>query len=130
MLRLMLCTALVLAGLAGLSAPALAQTYECTRTRLSSTGLRSNRVADLLFPSNMAIRVEGDTAVSAPYGPGSVTRAGDRMRFAFNVETTSGQVIPVRLSLNTKNNRYTVTVTAPSGFEQIAGAGGRCRVRS
>ncbi|MEO1681533.1 MAG: hypothetical protein AAFU80_25610 [Pseudomonadota bacterium] len=127
--RSFLRTALTVATLIATAAPALAQTLECTRTRLSSNGFGSNSTAESFFPTHTAFRIDGDTVLGAPYGPGSVLRSDDRVTMTFPLVLSNGKTIPMRIRYNSANGRYAAQLLMPSGYIQNPGAGGRCRPR-
>ncbi|MEM8979271.1 MAG: hypothetical protein AAGD04_07295 [Pseudomonadota bacterium] len=106
-----------------------AQTYDCERTRMSTSGFTSQAAAASWFHETVTLKVDGSRAFSSRYGEGVAEDLGKRLKLSFDETSAAGTKVIITYTIIKKNNRYIQKHISPSGFSQSPGAGGKCQLR-
>lgn len=77
-------------GVAGSAAGA--EIYVCDRTRLSTEGFTTKRVAETWYPAQMWFEISGATVARGYWGAGTVAPDGDRLLLTMPVDGASMKV--------------------------------------
>ena len=106
-----------------------AQTYECIRTSLSTTGFRSAQSAESWFPKVLVFQVSGERVRSNVYGEGKVSQDEfGRTRFTFELDLDGSFDPTVIYTYAPSTSRFTSRMNTPGRYQVVTGGSGKCDV--